>query len=103
MEETKLHEIMALKDKSLDELRAKYEELFDDQKPSSNNKVFLWRELAYRMQELEYKGLVGSSGNVPRGYFFQSSMIILPPSRRTTFLSPFFHLRALIISRGKVR
>jgi len=57
MEEAKLHEIMTLKDKSLNELRAKYEELFDGQKPSSNNKVFLWRKLAYRMQELAYGGL----------------------------------------------
>ena len=57
MEETKLHEIMTLKDKSLEELREKYKELFDGQKPSSNNKVFLWRKLAYRMQELTYGGL----------------------------------------------
>lgn len=57
MEEAKLHEIMELKDSSLEDLRAKYEELFDGQKPTSNNKAFIWRKLAYKMQELAYGGL----------------------------------------------
>ena len=37
MEETKLHEIMKFKDKSLEELRAKHEELFDGQKPGGQS------------------------------------------------------------------
>ena len=53
MAETKLTEIMELKEKSLEELKAKYEELFPGQKAPSNNKVFLWRKIAYRIQELE--------------------------------------------------
>ena len=57
MFETNLTQIMDLKQKSLGELKAKYEELFPDQKAPSNNKVFLWRKIAYRIQELEYGGI----------------------------------------------
>lgn len=54
MAETNLTQIMELKEKSLDELKAKYEELFPGQQVPSNNKVFLWRKIAYRIQELEH-------------------------------------------------
>jgi len=57
MAEIKLSEIMELREKSLDELKAKYEELFPGQNAPSNNKVFLWRKIAYRIQELEYGGI----------------------------------------------
>ena len=57
MAETKLSEIMKLKEKSLDELKAKYEELFPGRQAPSNNKVFLWRKIAYKIQELEYGGV----------------------------------------------
>jgi len=57
MAETNLSEIMELKEKPLAELKAKYEELFSDQKAPSNNKVFIWRKIAYRLQELEYGGI----------------------------------------------
>ena len=57
MDETKLSQIMALKNKTLAELQAKYEELFGEQKPTSNNKVFIWRKIAYRMQEIELGGI----------------------------------------------
>ena len=58
MDNTVLTKIMALKDASLDELKQKYQELFDDKPAVSSNKVYLWRKIAYRMQELEY-GKVG--------------------------------------------
>ena len=51
MAETKIFQIMELKEKSLGELKSKYEELFPGQKAPSNNKVFLWRKIAYRIQE----------------------------------------------------
>ncbi len=54
MAETTLYQIMELKEKSLGELKAKYEELFIGQKAPSNNKIYLWRKIAYRMQELKY-------------------------------------------------
>ncbi len=57
MPETNLSQIMELKEKSLAELKAKYEELFPGQQAPSNNKVFLWRKIAYRIQELEYGGI----------------------------------------------
>lgn len=56
MAETKLSEIMELKQKSLSQLREKYKELYC-QNPPSSNKVFLWRKIAYRIQELTYGGL----------------------------------------------
>ena len=57
MAEIKLTEIMELKEKSLGELQAKHQELFPDQPTPSNNKVYLWRKIAYRLQELEYGGV----------------------------------------------
>ena len=57
MAETKLSQIMELKEKSLGELKTKYEELFPGQKAPSNNKIFMWRKIAYRLQELEYGGI----------------------------------------------
>jgi len=57
MAETNLSQIMALRENSLSELKAKYEELFPGQNTPSNNKVFLWRKIAYRLQELEYGGI----------------------------------------------
>ena len=57
MTETNLSQIMELKEKTLDELQAKHKELFPDQQTPSNNKVYLWRRIAYRMQELEYGGI----------------------------------------------
>ena len=38
---------------SLEELQKKYEEVFGGSKAPSNNKVYLWRKIAYRIQELE--------------------------------------------------
>lgn len=57
MAETKLSQIMELRGKSLRELKTKYEELFPGQTAPSSNKVFLWRKIAYRMQELEHGGI----------------------------------------------
>jgi len=57
MTETKLSKIMALKEKSLSELKATYKELFDGKKAPSSNKVYLWRKIAYRMQEIDSGGL----------------------------------------------
>jgi len=61
MAETNLTQIMELKEKSLDELKAKYEELFPGEKAPSNNKVFLWRKIAYRIQELEQGGITAET------------------------------------------
>jgi len=57
MENTVVSQIMELKTKSLEELKVKYEELFNGKKAPSNNKIFLWRRLAYRIQEINYQGL----------------------------------------------
>lgn len=53
---TNLSEIMEVKEKPLVEIQAKYKECFG-QKPTSTNKVFLWRKIAHRMQELEHDSL----------------------------------------------
>ena len=57
MEETKLAEIMGLKDKTLLELKAKYKELYGSETAPSSNKVYLWRKIAYKLQEVEHGGL----------------------------------------------
>ena len=57
MNETTLDQIMTLKTSSLEELKVKYVELFQDEPPSSNNKVYIWRKLAYKLQEIEHGGL----------------------------------------------
>lgn len=56
MEATKLIEILELKEKPLGELKIRYKEIFG-QEPISNNTVFLWRKIAYRLQEEQYGGL----------------------------------------------
>ncbi len=48
---------MALKAASLEELTAKYAELFGQASPCSGNKVFLWRRIAHKLQENAYGGL----------------------------------------------
>ena len=57
MEKTKLAEIMELKDKSLLELKAIYKELYGSETAPSSNKVYLWRKIAYKLQEIEQGGL----------------------------------------------
>jgi len=49
--------IMALKIASLDEMKAKYKEVFGQESPGSNNRIYLWRKIAYRLQEIKYGGL----------------------------------------------
>lgn len=56
MRETKLSEIAKLKHYSLDELKAKYKELFD-QESESNNRTFLGRLIAHRLQEIKLGAL----------------------------------------------
>lgn len=53
--------IMALKTASLEELTAKYAEIFGKASPCSSNKVFLWRRIAHKLQENAYGGLSGAS------------------------------------------
>lgn len=52
-----IEQIMSLKDVSLDELKAKYIEVFGQESPSCSNKVFLWRRIAHRLQEMTYEEL----------------------------------------------
>ena len=54
MKEAMLEQIMTLKNASISELQKKHSELFNGKKVPSNNKVYLWRKIAYRIQELEY-------------------------------------------------
>lgn len=45
---------MTLKNASLEEIKAKYAEVFGQESPSTTNKIFLWKKIAYRMQEQHY-------------------------------------------------
>ena len=53
MEETIVSEIMALKAMPLKDLKKKYEEVFDGAKAKSNSKTHLFRQIAWRIQELK--------------------------------------------------
>jgi len=55
--------IVALKNKTIPELQKEFEALFYGQKASSDNKVYLVRRIAYRLQELEYGGLSQKAQN----------------------------------------
>ena len=57
MQENLLAKIMNLKDAPLEDLKKKYSELFEDKPAPSNNKTYLWKKIAYKLQELEYGGL----------------------------------------------
>ena len=55
--ETVLNQILALKEMKIEELLAKYKEIFNDQKPGAVNSEYLRKQIAYRLQELAYGGL----------------------------------------------
>ena len=57
MNEAILEQILALKELAVPELQARYSELFDGKKATSNNKTYLWQRIAYRIQEIAYGGL----------------------------------------------
>jgi len=52
---------MAIKDLPTKALIEKYAELFDGKKSPTNNRVYLWKRIAFRIQELEYGGLSGDA------------------------------------------
>ena len=53
MEETIVSEIMALKAMPLKDLKKKYEEVFGAVKATSSNRTYLFRRIAWRIQELK--------------------------------------------------
>jgi hypothetical protein len=63
MKERILEQIATLKDTSTDELRRKHRRLFGGQEPTSDNKVYLIRRIAYRLQEYEHGGLSEKAQN----------------------------------------
>jgi hypothetical protein len=54
MKETILTQVLALEQMSVDELQAKYKQLFGDNEPIMANKSHIVRRIVYRLQELEY-------------------------------------------------
>ena len=48
---------MAIKDLPTKALIEKYAELFEGGKSPTNNRIYLWKRIAFRIQELEYGGL----------------------------------------------
>ncbi len=63
MDKTLNAKIEALRNKTIPELQKEFEVLLDGQKASSDNKVYLVRRIAYRLQELEYGGLSQKTQN----------------------------------------
>ncbi|MBF0386888.1 MAG: DUF2924 domain-containing protein [Candidatus Omnitrophica bacterium] len=50
-------EITSLRNQPLEALAARYKEVFGVNDAPSSNKVFLWRKIAYRLQEQEFGSL----------------------------------------------
>jgi hypothetical protein len=50
-------EITTLRNQPLESLTARYKEVFGVTEATSSNKVFLWRKIAYRLQEQAHGGL----------------------------------------------
>ena len=63
MNEPILSQIMALKNAPISELKQKYGELFAGKKASSDNRIYLWQKIVYRIQELEYGGIPEEAQN----------------------------------------
>jgi hypothetical protein len=63
MKEALLREIKLLKDMNIKELQGRYVELFGEPKEPINNRAYLVKRIAYRLQELEYGGLAEKSKN----------------------------------------
>ncbi|MBF0505180.1 MAG: DUF2924 domain-containing protein [Candidatus Omnitrophica bacterium] len=49
MNQSIVEQIMTLKNQSVEELKAKYEEVFKGEKPTSNNRPYLWLKIACRL------------------------------------------------------
>ncbi|MBI5049591.1 MAG: DUF2924 domain-containing protein [Nitrospirae bacterium] len=67
MEENILSQIVVLRDASIEELAKKYGELFPGKKAPTNNKIFLWKQIAYKLQEIKYGGLSVDAENRIKG------------------------------------
>lgn len=57
MSDSILEQINRLRQMTTDELRREWPQLYDGQVSQSRNKQYLWRRLAWRVQELKYGGL----------------------------------------------
>jgi hypothetical protein len=57
MKEDLITQIMALRDAPIEELNKKYHELFPGKRASTYNRKFIWRQVAYKLQEIAYGGL----------------------------------------------
>jgi len=57
-----MSEIMALKSASAEELLKRYKELYGEDSTSSH-KLYLWRKVAYKLQEREYGSLSAKAKN----------------------------------------
>jgi hypothetical protein len=63
MKETILEQLLYLKEASIPELQNKYSELYQGKKAPSNNRMYLWQKIAYRIQEIEYGSLPEEARN----------------------------------------
>ena len=63
MEKAINDKIAALGNKSIPELQKEFEALLDGQKASSDNKIYLIRRIAYKLQELGFGGLSQKAQN----------------------------------------
>lgn len=63
MKDSLTSQVATLKNTTVEELQRKHRELFNGQNAPSDNKIYLIRRIAYRLQELEYGGLSQKAQN----------------------------------------
>ena len=85
---TAMTEIMALKKAPAKELHRRYKELYGED-ATGTHKVYLWRKIAYRLQELEYGGLSAKTKAPPSSVHSFVMGSLCTAAVRPTALAPF--------------
>ncbi len=82
MGSTIVEQIQELRQMTVNQLRGKYEEVFGET-TSARNKDYLWKKIAWRIQELEYGGLSERAKKRAREIANEHDIRVRPP--RGTF------------------
>jgi hypothetical protein len=84
-------EIETVKERSLRDLQEAYQRHFPDKKAIPNNRVYLWRRVAYKAQELEQGGLSAQAKaklkSLADAYDPVNNVVLKPKEASSVFLS----------------
>ncbi len=78
MNETIVQQIQRLRAMTVNQLREKYAEVFGEP-TSARNKDYLWKKIAWRIQELEYGGLSERAKNRAKEIANEHDIRVRPP------------------------